>query len=655
MSKMLDDLARSGITQEEANKLGFVEIPTAGMKDVIDTEQAGYKIPYYDVRGKDTGFFRIRFTEFPMSFNNKPQRYSQPAGALPRFYLPTLENWQLHTNSSTPLYITEGEKKAAVGCKYGLPTIGLGGVWSWKSAKRAKPAIDDFEEFTWCARNIYLVFDSDVVRKPQVQHALMSLCDELTGRGALPYIVMLPDDDDKCGLDDYLLEHGVDEFHDLPTEDFSKARELWALNQEYAVIENPPSILDIQSQQLTSNNKFTEILAADRFYYEVKPSKSEKGRPQLIKLPAAKEWLRWSKRRKHKKITYAPGKPEILEDTSFNLWHKSGPEPREPQPGELDLYYRLRDHIFKCSPESIDWFESWVAYPIQNPGTKLYTAVLVQGLKHGTGKSLLGMTIGRLYGENFINIGHDQIYQPFNEWAVNRQFVLGDEITGSDRRRDSDLLKALITREQLEINVKYGQKYYLPDCINYYFTSNHPDAVYLDDDDRRYFILETPTSVLDEQFYVEFDKWYRSDGLGSLLFYFKNKDLSNFNPRAHAPSTAAKKKMVAIGRSSIDDFAAQLAKDPEPILAVGSQRVEGDIFQAKDLLPLYDSDAHKSKEVSLSRALVKSGVPIRIIERTGQKLFLLRNSHLWNSAGDAELLSHYNKVRGNNVVKQVKF
>jgi hypothetical protein len=71
----------------------------------------------------------------------------------------------------------------------------------------------------------------------------------------------------------------------------------------------------------------------------------------------------------------------------------------------------------------------------------------------GTGKTLLGYTLARIYGQNFIKIKIKDLYDTW--WAENRQFVLGDEITGSDKRAEADMMKAMITQEEVNINIKY--------------------------------------------------------------------------------------------------------------------------------------------------------------------------------------------------------
>jgi hypothetical protein len=94
----------------------------------------------------------------------------------------------------------------------------------------------------------------------------------------------------------------------------------------------------------------------------------------------------------------------------------------------------------------------------------------------------------KIYGQNFIKIKSKDLYDTW--WAENRQFVLGDEISGSDKRAEADMMKAMITQEEVNINIKYIPQFSIPDCVNYYLTSNHADALFLEDEDRRFFVHE---------------------------------------------------------------------------------------------------------------------------------------------------------------------
>lgn len=194
--RALDDLARSGLTESDARKLRIAPMPFFGPTD-------GYRIPYFALDGSPTDYYRDRL------FDNPNQKYNQARKSTPRAYFPPLleQSWkEVARDTSAPVLIVEGEKKAAAGCKAGFPTIGIGGVDSWSAKKRMIP---DLAAFPWKGRPAVIVFDSDVVRNATVRAARDRLGAALREKGAGVVAVDLPDDGkNKVGLDDYLVARG---------------------------------------------------------------------------------------------------------------------------------------------------------------------------------------------------------------------------------------------------------------------------------------------------------------------------------------------------------------------------------------------------------------------------------------------------------------
>jgi len=166
-----------------------------------------------------TGYSRIR-PDNPRQQGGKPVKYESPRGRPNEIYLPP----EIHRSLADPgieLLITEGEKKALAAQQHGFCCLGLVGVWGWKPAKeeRLLPAL---EGIAWRGRRVWIVFDSDIVRKPDVQNAESRLARALIHRGADVRVVRLPDGQPdlegrlpKMGLDDFLLAHGRDELRKL--------------------------------------------------------------------------------------------------------------------------------------------------------------------------------------------------------------------------------------------------------------------------------------------------------------------------------------------------------------------------------------------------------------------------------------------------------
>jgi hypothetical protein len=117
---------------------------------------------------------------------------------------------------SGPLWITEGIKKGDALTSQGLCAVTLLGVWSWrgKNERGGKTALPEWDQVALNGRRVYVVFDSDVMVKPQVHQALSRLKRFLESRGAEVRIAYLPHGEGgkKQGVDDFFVAgHGVED------------------------------------------------------------------------------------------------------------------------------------------------------------------------------------------------------------------------------------------------------------------------------------------------------------------------------------------------------------------------------------------------------------------------------------------------------------
>lgn len=163
----------------------------------------GLKIPY---PGKD--FFRIRVFPHVTWNDGKTAKYFQRKESGVHLYFPSLKmKKRLMEELTCPIAITEGEFKATCGYSYGVDTIGMGGIWNWKT--KDKPILDEFLDFSWINRVVYIIPDSDFIVNDSVKEATFRLGVELQQRGAKVWVLCLPHKKDgKNGLDDYLVNNG---------------------------------------------------------------------------------------------------------------------------------------------------------------------------------------------------------------------------------------------------------------------------------------------------------------------------------------------------------------------------------------------------------------------------------------------------------------
>ncbi|UIS73803.1 primase [Pseudoxanthomonas phage PW916] len=663
----LEKLQSSGLDEDDARQLGIEFLSREESHKLVPGNGllCSLKLNYFDPRDgsplndwpKAPPYWRLRYLEqgheFADQTDKKPLRYVQPFDTAPVAYYPqNHDDWPTLLSEPAPIIITEGELKAAKACKEGFPTIGLGGVDSFAAKRMGVVWLESLRFVNWVGRHVYICFDSDMRRNPNVLGALERLADELEQQGAHPYVVILPELDgpeSKIGLDDFLIhEHGgPDEFAGLlsEAEPLGLSRALFHLNERYVYVADPGLIVNDKTNAKHSPGAFKEHVAAPAVF--IAREFDQEGNIRTKTTSAAAAWIKWPLRRAVDKITYAPGKEKFIFNgaSMYNTWQGWGLEPR---PGDCSLFLDLVDHLFQgADPGAKEWFLKWCAYPLQYPGVKLYSDVLIYGRKHGTGKSLIGYTLGRIYGKNFTEIKQKNLHENHNEWAENKQFIMGDDITGSNKREDNDLLKNLVTQREIRLNPKYIPSYTVPDVINYFFTANNPDTFFMDDDDRRHFIHEVKVQPLPEEFYVEYDLWLDSGGAAALFDYLLKLDTSDFNPAARAFDTQAKKRMITDTQSDLGAWVRRLIEDPDHVLRIGSIKLKKDLFSNRELLELYDPEKRTGTTANglgreLRRAgidMVNDGKPVRLAEGS-ERLYAVRNADTWLNAPIDELAKH---------------
>lgn len=195
-SNHLTDLYKSGLNNEQIAACGFITFSDAKqINQILNWKGSSNGLgpclvfPYFHPDGSRIdlySFCRIK-PDKPRSTNGKPHKYESPVGRSCRIYFPpgTSENL---SNIDVPLIITEGEKKCAAADQHGFMCVGLGGVWSWCKKRPDQAAerelISDFDHIPLRGREVFVVYDSDIVTNSKVQHAEWELAKALEKRGA---------------------------------------------------------------------------------------------------------------------------------------------------------------------------------------------------------------------------------------------------------------------------------------------------------------------------------------------------------------------------------------------------------------------------------------------------------------------------------------
>lgn len=404
------------------------------------------------------------------------------------------------------------------------------------------------------------------------------------------------------------------------------------LNQKYAWVVKHSCVYRFEHCDFVSIEKLRQQYANTKIKMNVGDS--------IKWVTYADVWHRSAKRRQHLNVDFMPGKPKIFEE-KINQWEGWGAEAR---PGDITPWNEMLDHVFAGDAAMRRWFEQWLAYPLQHPGTKLTTAVVLWSIKQGVGKSMIGETMCRIYGEHGKIITAVELHSGFNNWMRAAQFILGEENSSSDRRADSNKLKVLITSDRVYLNEKYQPAIDTKNCANFMFTSNHADAFYLEDADRRYFVWEIKAERKPDAFYANFVDWRDNrGGAEALMDYLLKLELSDFNAKGNAPVTEAKEEMIRQGKSDLERWLTDVVEDEVSVRSVFGKEVA----HINEVAEVYNREQRcRSNSTAVSRALCRIAphAKRRVMTRRGrQSLVSLINHEHWEKADNSEWQSEYNR------------
>jgi putative DNA primase/helicase len=215
-----------------------------------------------------------------------------------------------------------------------------------------------------------------------------------------------------------------------------------------------------------------------------------------------------------------------------------------------------------CSSEKngadvFQWVLRWLAYPLQNPGAKMQTALLFFGEKQGTGKSLFFEGImGVIYGANGTTVGQEQLNSQFTAWRSQKLYALFEEILSrADKYTHFGSVKHMITGRTARINEKNLPERVEANHLNCVMLSNEFQAVPLEPDDRRFQCAEARSPLDPEVLALIKVKLKEGTELQEAFYhYLLHYPLEDFDEHTKPIMTASKMRMIRFGLPGWDGF-----------------------------------------------------------------------------------------------------
>lgn len=240
----------------------------------------------------------------------------------------------------------------------------------------------------------------------------------------------------------------------------------------------------------------------------------------------------------------------------------------------------FQKHIEMLFPADHKIIVQWMAWVVRNVGLKVQWALLLKGVQ-GDGKGLITNMLQAALGlQNVHQVTDAELDSNFTGWAAGHCLNIIDEIrlNSKNRHRIMEKLKALITNDTVGVVAKGANGQTVLNTVNYIMTTNHEDALALDEGDRRYGVFFTKYTDRTElpsvkEYYNPLHQMVREQA-GAVRAWLDDVDLSDFDPMIAPSMSEAKLRMIAQSKPAH-------VTTLEEALAMGIEGATPELFSTK--------------------------------------------------------------------------
>ena len=339
------------------------------------------------------------------------------------------------------------------------------------------------------------------------------------------------------------------------------AETLTALNRHFAVVnEAGKCIVMKRTRDLAFDGRaMLERISFDDFtrmylnrWIEVVVKKITKQGVEydIVNRKLAPWWLEHPQRRQYLGgVTFDPTNRAPAD--FLNLWRGFAVA---PQPGGWSL---MKDHILKviCRGEPGDnkYVLDWLARLVQHPDEAGEVALGIRSTEKGTGKSILGRYLVRLFGRHGMHITHAaHLTGRFNAHLQDCCVLFADEAFFAGDKVHEGALKGLITEHTLTIEGKYRNAITVRNRLHVMIASNKDWVIPASVDERRFAMFEVlDTRRGDRAYFAAIVEQMDNGGLAAMLHELLHRDIRGFEVR-DVPLTEALQVQKTLSLPSLE-------------------------------------------------------------------------------------------------------
>lgn len=214
----------------------------------------------------------------------------------------------------------------------------------------------------------------------------------------------------------------------------------------------------------------------------------------------------------------------------------------------------------------------YLAHNIKFPGHKIPWAPVIQsveGVGKGIVKRLMRHCVGNIYmhAPNAKDLADSG--SKFNAWMKNKLFILADEIKVDDRRDMIEVLKPMISEEEIEVQAKGVDQKIEDNYSNWAFFTNYKDAVPINKNSRRFAIFYSAFQSkeqlaqwgLTKQYFDGLYQWMKADGAAIMYDYFMNYDIERGSVPMNAPNTSSHAEVIRCSMGPVERMIHEAVED----------------------------------------------------------------------------------------------
>lgn len=327
----------------------------------------------------------------------------------------------------------------------------------------------------------------------------------------------------------------------------------------FVYIEDGQQVIDLQQpQHVAALADWKAALKASVTTLEVAGKFEFDGTPKTKTYETSGLWEKDPKRQIAKAVTFLAGGRRIVRDPkgreAVNTWN---PPDRTAAPGDPALFI---EHVGFLFGQDAPRFLDWLAHIEQRPGELPQFGWLHVSDRQGTGRNWISSVIARLWpGYAAVNFDLAGVFRTgFNDRLSSKIIAVVDEINegaNDSKWRNSETMKSLINEQQRTINPKFGRIREEFNACRWLVFSNHRSALALAETDRRFNVVIREGEPKGSDYYAGLYGALRdSSFIAGVAHFLRARDLSTFNPGAHAVMNAAKESVIAANRSEADEI-----------------------------------------------------------------------------------------------------